>query len=353
MRLPFRIAGMVAALLALSPATAWAAGRCGLTTVSGGTATVNYDPFSPTAVSINITSLTLSRVNGPGGEKTSSINFYVTGQTPAQNGTTMSIVSATGSGSGTGFNQNIFYNFGSPGPSPLDNSSAPVPGIFRWVFSGNNAASDTFTVNMQINLPANLNLTAGNQLLFDIVYSCAGTGAGGPFSDTGTVSGAISANVKVLSALQASYAGTDLAFGEIGNVTNTQVTSSPASYRTAASNFIRVQSSGPYRVTLTSGNGYRMTYPTGNLATATQRVNYSLKFLGETRHESATTAITKTCSAAGVGSAFEDLLYLQATLREGGQGKQVAPDYRDLLTVTIEPLVVPDPAVNCNSFTVP
>lgn len=346
--------GLAALLVGLGVSVAPAAAEtCGLTTVSGGTASINYDPFNPTQSQIVITNLVLSRVNGSGGAKTSTINFYVTGQNANTNGTQLVINSSSGSGSGAGYNQNIYYNFGAAGPV-LSNTSSPPPGVFYWAFTGNNAASDLFTVNMQMTLPANLNITAGNTLPFDIVYSCAGTGGGGPFTATGTYSGAIVVNVHILSALQASYAGQNLAFGEIGQVTTAQALGAPASYRTSPNNYIRVQSSGPYQVNLTSANGYKMTFPGGNLSQANQTIGYQLKFLGDIRSPTATAPINHTCVRAGVGNAFEQHLYLQGTLLEGGSTKMVAPNYQDILTVVISPQVYNTPATDvCGAYSVP
>ena len=68
-----------------------------------------------------------------------------------------------------------------------------------------------------------------------------------------------------------------------------------------------------------------------------QNIPYRLKFLGQTRHQAATTPVSFVCNRAGVGLIAEDHLNLQAQLDEGGVGKLVSPDYRDTLTVTITP----------------
>lgn len=350
MQLPVRLSAIAALFVALIPLPALAAGKCGLTTVSGGTASSTYDPFNPSSSTINITGLILSRVNGAGGEKTSSLNFYVVGQSPNQNGSQMVVTSATGSGSGTGTGQNIFFNYNGPFPSPLDNSSSPVPGIFRWTFSGNNAASDLFTVNMTVTLPSNLNLPASTDLRFDIVYSCAGTGGGGPFTDTGTYSNAITASVTVESKLRASFAGglvgavPAVAFGEIGNETT-------GGLKTPSNNYIRVQSTSPYKVNLTSKNKFYMTVEGNPTTDANQKVGYDLKFLGVTLAPgTASGIVNKQCDRAGVGDDVEDKLYIQARLAEGGAGKAPSTDYIDELSVSIEPLNIGtgDPGTNCD-----
>lgn len=331
------------------------AATCGIISSGTTSATVTYDPFNPTGLGSTSITLQLSRVNGSGGQKTDIVNFYLKAQNANANGTTVVANSVIVDGNSSGTGLDVFYDSTeSPpvvAPTSVDPSSANK--FLKIAFTGNNAASDFATVNFTVQLPPNLNLSNSATLSFDAIFACSTTGGGSPTQQTGQISNAISFPIKILSALQASYAGTDLAFGEVGNATTTQVGATPANYRTSADNYIRVQSSGPYKVTLTSGNAYRMTYPSGSLVTANQRINYSLKFLGLTRDETSTAAITRTCTRAGVGGAFEDKLYLQATLREGGQGKVVAPNYRDLLTVTIEPLVVPDPILDCNAYTVP
>lgn len=344
----FRRAIFVAAVAAASlPGTAWAAGRCGLVTVSGGTANLTYDPFSGNNTTITLAGVQLSRVNGPGGEKTANIEFYVKGTTSAQNGTVLIPTSATGSGMGGPTGGNIFFGTNQSPPILNINSGSPAPGVFRWVFSGNNAASDVFTLNLQIQLPANLNLNAGTTLPFDIVYSCNGTGGGGPFTDTGTVSNALVVNVTVLSGLQASYVGSVLDFGEVGNVTTAQVTAAPATYTTPNTNYIRVASSGPYSVALSSQNGYKLTFAGGSLGNPGQTLDYQAQFLGQTRSAASPTFSTVTCVRAGTDAA-SGILPIRATLLEGGQGKTPASLYNDILTVTVTPLLSTVPSQqNC------
>lgn len=345
------LGAFVAACVAILAPGAAQAARCGLTTVSGGNTTTVYDPFNPAATTVNVTNLVLSRVNGANGEKTSSINFFIQGQSPAQNGSTIVFSSGSGSGSGTGYNQNLFFNYGSTGPSPLNNSSSPPAGVFRWEFSGNNAQSDTFTVSASITLPQNLNLTAGTQLSFDIVYSCAGTGGGGQFSETGTVPGAITANIEVRSALRASFVGTALDFGELAQISDAQA----SAIKTSTSNYVRVQSSGPYSVSLavdsTDANPFTLTPGASATTDPLQRIRYSLKFLGQTRSATATSAITQTCARAGVGDSVEDRLPLQGTLIDGGSNKAVSPSYSEYLIVTVTPLAVGTSApVDCGNI---
>jgi len=331
----------------LSPGAAFAAGKCGLTTVSGGTANLTYDPFNNNNTNITLTGVQLARVNGAGGEKTSNLEFYVKGTTAAQNGTVLIPVSATGSGSGGPTGSNIFFGTNQTPPTLNISAGSPAPGVFRWAFTGNNAASDVFTLNMTLQLPANLNLNAGTTLPFDIVYSCNGTGGGGPFTDTGTVTNAIVVNVTVLSGLQASYVGTNLDFGEVGNLTNAQVLGAPATYTTPTTNYIRVASSGPYSVAVTSANNYKLTFPGGSLANPVQTLAYKALFLGQQRTTASPTFTTVTCVRAGTDAAA-GILPIRATLLEGGQGKTPAGNYSDVITVTVTPLLSTVPSQqNC------
>jgi hypothetical protein len=331
----------------ISPGAAFAVGKCGLTTVSGGTANLTYDPFNGTTTSINLTGVQLSRVNGAGGEKTANLEFYVKGTTAAQNGTVLIPISATGSGSGGPTGSNIFFGTNQSPPTLNISAGSPAPGVFRWSFTGNNAASDIFTLNLTLQLPANLNLNAGSTLPFDIVYSCNGTGGGGPFTDTGTVSNAIVVNVIVLSGLQASYVGTNLDFGEVGNLTTAQVLAAPATYTTPTTNYIRVASSGPYKVDVASQNNYKLTFAGGSLGNANQTLAYKGLFLGQTRTTASPTFTTVTCVRAGTDAAA-GILPIRATLLEGGQGKTPASVYSDTITVTVTPLLSTVPSQqNC------
>lgn len=348
MKLPPRFLAVVALFGALMNAPAMA-GDCGFTTVSGGTASSSYDPFNQGGATITISGVQLKRKNIQGGEKTNTINFYVRGTSPNQNGTILQITGPSGSnsGSGSGFNQNIFHN--SSGPFPAhSNQEPPLPGTARWEFSGNNDASDLFTVNMSVQLPANLNLQASSTLVFDIHYSCTGNGQ---YTETGSVPGAISVAVTVQSALRASFAGDlvgatpALAFGEIGNEV-------AGGKKTSNGSYIRVQATAPYKVGLSSERDFNMTVGGTATANANQKVGYNLKFLGITKTAGTTglNAISnKQCNRPGVGDNLEDKLYIQAQLAEGGAGKAPSGNYFDTLTVTIEPLAIPasDPGFVC------
>lgn len=341
-----------AGLLGANPA---AAATCGIVSSGTSTAEVPYDPFNPTGLGSTQITLQLQRINGGGGEKTDIVNFYLRAGNANANGTQIVANSVVVEGNVEGLGYDVFYDSTETPPivSPTSVSPTAANKFLKIYFTGNNPASDYATVNFTVTLPPNLNLTSSANLSFDAVFGCSTTGGGNPTQQTGQIPNAITFPIRVLSALQASYAGTSLDFGEIGNVTTPDVQTSPGSYRTPNTNYVRVQSSGPYQVDLTSQNGYRMTFPGGNLGDPNQRVNYSLKFLGETRSATAATAISKVCTRAGVGTAFEDHLFIQATLQEGGQGKMVAPNYRDILTVVVSPLSVPDPGLDCNAFVTP
>src|SRR5215213_8537060 len=131
-----------AAVTLASPAEAQVVRRC-LVTAQSSPALATYDPFNPTALTINNLSITFTRDNGPGGAKPATIDLYVQATTSAANGTQLIPISVVGAGSATGLNQNIFYN--TPGAVPnitTPLSNTPVPGVLRWDYSGNNAASD-------------------------------------------------------------------------------------------------------------------------------------------------------------------------------------------------------------------
>lgn len=343
MRSLVALAGFVAgALLASSNAHAQTR-RC-LVTASSPPAVATYDPFHPTALSVNSVQITFVRSNGPGGAKPSTIDMYLKSNDSKANGVQLIPVSVVGSGSATGLNQNIFYDTPGPTPNitvPLGNS--PVPGVLRWDYSGNNDASDVFTVLFNVSLPPNLDLTASTALIFNIEYGCNGTGGGPPFSERAVAPNAFTLNITVLSALQASFVGTAIDFGEVGNKTDADVAATPI----VQTGYIRVASSGVYSVNMTSAQNYRMTYLGGNPAVSSQSLGYQLTFVGETRSPANTAAISKTCGRAGVPLSNGQLLPVTATLLEGGKTRTPAPQYKDTLTVTLTPLLVPASATSC------
>jgi hypothetical protein len=360
----FKYATIKAMLLALTAMllgwsnTAFAQATCGITGSSTASPAI-YDPFSPTGLATTQITLNLTRVNGAGGQKTDIVNFYLRSNNSNANGVQIIPRSAAIVGSVTGFNQNIFYNNPGPVPTVAPTSLNPIPpnNFLKLEFTGNNAASDTAAVVFDVMFPANLNLNASTSLAFDAIFACSTTGGGPSTQQTGSIPNAVVFPVTVLSALQASFAGTALDFGEVGTVTNLMAPTTT----TGTGNYVRVQSSGAYVVTLSSQNAYRLKHPTGSLAVPLERIAYSLRFLGQTKNNvsSPTTgavSITQNCARAGVGSAFEDRLYLMATLDEGGQGKtpSLSGNYTDILTVTITPQSIATSfPTDCNAFTVP
>jgi hypothetical protein len=317
---------------------------CGIT----GSATANaanYDPFNPTGLGTTSVQLSLRRVNGNGGQKTNIVNFYLKGQSAAADGITIVPTSVVVEGNSTGTGLNIFYNFSQAGPivAPTSQSPSGSNRFLKIEFTGNNASSDFATVNFNVTLPANLNLNASATLPFDAIFACSTTGGGQPTQQTGTIANAISFPITVLSALQATYVGTALDFGDVGDVAAGQTTGP-----TSINNHVRVRSSGPYSLTMTSQNGFKLTFPGGNLTQPLQTLLYSTKFVGQTRSAASPTFTTITCLRAGVPAAEADILPLQATLLEGGQGKMAAANYSDILTITVTPLVASAPAQqNC------
>jgi hypothetical protein len=154
----------------------------------------------------------------------------------------------------------------------------------------------------------------------------------------------------VLSALQASYVGPALDFGEVGERTDSEVATNPGT-RTG---YIRVASSGPYSVDMTSANGYRLRYPGSSVAVGSGPTNDSLRyettFVGQTRSPSNVLPITRICNRAGLAGTPPSqgiLVPLAVKLLDGGQGRNPAPNYQDTLTVTVTPLVAPQSGINC------
>lgn len=305
------------AMLLLSIPDAHATGNaCSL---SGATATSigNYNPFTGPQFDQVSVNLNLTRYVGGGGHKTSDVDFY--------------LVQPTGSPAGVDIRyqgSSVLYTL--PATHPLRVPNGPA-GTVYYDFGGN-AKPDTVPFTFAISLPTGLDLGAGQPIKFDIVYICRGTGGLQDVQTPTSLPQAITLNINVQSALQASYAGPVFNFGEIGVVTDTQATSH------IINGAIRVASSGPYAVSIASTNGYRMTYPGGQATTTTQSVGYSVRLLGQTHMRTQPLPNPVACIRAGTGGA---LLPITATLQEGGVSKTPAPNYRDTITITVTPLAVP------------
>ena len=309
---------------------------------SSQSAALTYDPFSSAgATTTTPVTMTISRLNPSGGDRTEQVNLYLT--VPNANVPGIQIIPRTVTGSsnvtGSGTGNNIFYNFPTAPTLPSLGNTTGAGNFLTINYGDNSANGDTATVTFDIILPSNLDLTAISQLAFRANFSCRFKGTGNTkIYNSGFRNDAIVFPVTVLSALQASYAGPALDFGEVGDKTTGEILAASGSYTKTGN--IRVASSGPYIINMTSTNNYRLTFPGGNLATAGQTLTYNATLVGNTRNSasgtpgSAAAAITKTCVKAGVGGIF---LPLSVTLTEGGSAKTPAPAYTDFLNVTVTP----------------
>lgn len=346
MRLFTALMALIAAS-ALLPSTAEAQVRQCLVTAQSAPVVFQYDPFNPTALNLTNVSITFTRTNGPGGAHPDVIDMYIQSTNSGANGMQLIPISVVGSGTATGLGQNIFYD--TPGPVPnltVPLPGTPIAGVLRWNYSGNNAASDVFVVNFNVNLPPNLNLASSNSIVFDIQYGCNGTGGGPQFSERNVAPNAFTLSIHVKSGLQASFVGPALNFNEVGDKTDTDVTTVPI----IRSGDIRVASSGPYTIDMTSQQGYRMTYSGGNPATPAQNLEYQTTFLGEVRSPTNTAVITRTCTRAGLGApplSGGVLLPVSVRLLEGGIDEAPSALYQDNLIVTLTPLVALGQGVTC------
>jgi hypothetical protein len=314
---------------------------CGITGSAIGQAAI-YDPFSPVGLPTTRVTLTMQRLNPAGGGKTAIVAFYLTGQDDGSNNTIITPISAAGAVNIYGTNQNIFYNFGTPGPV-LNLATNTPPGYTIVEFTGNNAASDYVTVVFDIQLPANLDIAANPTIDYDVNYHCSGTGGGKPFEDDGVIPNAVSFPIKVLSGLQASYSGEILDFGEVGDKTDDDIAADEINY--TKTGLVNVRSSGPYTVDMVSQNGYQLTYPGGNLADPGQRLLYTATFAGQSVSSTTPPYTTVMCQRAGLDAIQ---LPLSVTLDEGGKTKAPSTQYQDIISITLAPLVGGTPGgLNC------
>jgi hypothetical protein len=215
----------------------------------------------------------------------------------------------------------------------------PPPGTISYNFGGNREP-DTARLDLVVTLPPGLDLRTGQSMSFDIAYVCSGTNGMDSVTTPATLPQAVAFKLNVLSALQASYVGPALDFGEIGGLANTDAGSR------VASGSLRIASSGPYLISMSAAHDYRMTYPGGDPSRREQSVRFSATLLGQTRSFASPNFFTVYCAAAGISG---EMVAMTVRLQEGGIGKNPSPDYRDVLTITVTPSVMlawPPPA-NC------
>lgn len=307
---------LAASLIPGSPLWAADCGVTGSTSQSIG----NYNPFV-SGISQANARINLTRRTGDGATRRVNFVFLRPGGAPAgldirYQGASVLVNSAAG--------------------VRLSVSSPPAGTIFHDF--GGNGQSDTITLDFVVTIPPGLDLRTGQSLSFDILYVCSAQGGMDAVSTPTILPQAVTLRLNVLSALQASYSGPALDFGEIGGVTTADAGGHVVTGQ------MRVASSGPYLVAMTSANRYRMTYPGGDVSDPDQTVRYFATLLGQTRSYSSPTFSSVYCAAAGIGGATAPL---SVRLQDGGQDKIPSPGYRDVLTITISPRVTlswPPPA---------
>lgn len=313
---------------------------CGVTGDATAPTTISYDPFSSSGLSQATIPLILRRNRG-----------LLTGRTDE-----VSLVLVAPAGTPTldityqGFR--VLYPEGSTAGRPRaltsNDNGAGAAGEIRYEFGGIFATDLSAPLNLRVTVPPGTDLSAGEPINLDILYICSGLGGMLSVPVPVRLAGAVRLNVNTVSALQASYAGAALDFGEIGEATTQTVQASPDRYTTTASNALRVRSSGPFQVQVRSQNNFRLTYPGGNLADANQTIGYRVRFLGQDITSNASLG-TRTCARAGVAGAGA-VLPIRATLTEGGASKTPSPSYVDTISITFSPVVSASGAQSCSGL---
>jgi hypothetical protein len=331
---PYSIGKLLLAILAGSLiAMRSDAAICGLQGSATGQASV-YNPFLGGALPKSRISLNVTRINPTGGGRTALVAFYLTARTAtAANNVAINAVSfqPTGGINIYGLNQNIFYNTGSAAPSLLLNTRTPV-GYAIVDFGGNTSGSDNLTLTFDIALPANLDVAASSRLAFDLNYRCSGAGGGKPFEETGSITDALSFPIKVLSGLEASYSGHVLDFGEVGTMTDADISKNQIAF--TKSGWVNVRSSGAFTLKLTSQNGYRLTFPGGDLSKTSQTLRYTARLAGTAMTSNGSSTATISCVRAGLTTLQ---IPISAELNEGGSLKAASSSYSDILSITVSP----------------
>ena len=321
-----------AASVAAEPALAQG-GTCGVTGTAVAPQSITYDPFSGAGLTQVSIPLKLTRFVGTQGAKTQQVNFVLVKPAGAPD------YQVTYGGS------SILYTVGNLGGHPQINSQAA--GEVNFNFGGGNSAGPfDMPFPLVVTVPGGLDLSAGLPIEFDIVYVCDGTGGMGNVSVPATLPNAVRINVNVVSALQASYVGQTLNFGNVDNKTTAQVLAAPLDFATSATtNNVRVASSGPYKVEVQSTNNYKL-----KISNGTDTLNYQAYFLGQTLKPTTPTFTAVTCQRATISGVN---LPIRARLVEGGVFKTPGV-YSDTITVTISPLL--DGATNqksCSTMALP
>jgi len=287
--------------------------------VTGGVTAGDYDPFSPTAVTFSGVSLTFTRaIAASGGGKTQTMHFYMRQPLGSPAGNQV-IWPLTG--------DNVLFTEGGFAPTFNNPSSPSQPTGVATVDWGGAAQPDVITQTVQVTIDPNYDPVAQPTIDFDLVYVCKGTGGYSNVTSPVTLAGVIHISIRVLSGLQASYAGPALDFGDLSEV---------SSGGAIESGLFHVRSSGAFNITLTSGNHFLMTYPGGPSTPGPGTIGYSLTFVGQTRQYGNETFSIPTCHRAGTNAV--QYIPITATLLEGGVGKTPSPTYMDVLTVTFSPI---------------
>lgn len=309
---------LAASLISASPLRAADCGVTGSTSQSIG----NYNPFV-SGISQANARVNLTRRTGSG--VTRRVNFVFVRPANAPAGLDIRYQGAS-----------VLVN--SAAGVQLSVNSPPAGTVFR-DFGGAGQAN-TLSIDFVVTIPSGLDLRTGESLTFDILYICSAQGGMNAVSSPTILPQAITLRLNVLSALQASYSGPALNFGEIADVTSADASGHVVTGQ------IRVASSGPYFVAMTSSNRYRMTYPGGDLSNSEETVRYFATLLGQTRSNSSPTFSTVYCAAAGIGG---ETVPLSVRLQDGGEGKVPSAGYRDVLTITITPTATLfwPPATDC------
>lgn len=325
---------VTAAVLAasLGGASVAAAQSCSLSGIGSGTGTINYDPFNPQPIANISTNITFTRPAQQGGAKTQSARFYFI--QPAGQPAYQILFNGV----------NVLYSAPFTNAPTLSNTGSISPTSAGTAIQVWGTASDpnTFIIPLVITVPPGLDLPASQQIRFDVRYVCKGTGGLSDVNSPLELSGAITFNINVLSALQASYAGPAMDFGEVGTTTTTTVLGAPLTYTKNGN--IRVASSGPYSVAMTSTNIYQLLAGGTGSTGSTGSLRYETKFLGQTLNPENPSFTTQNCNRA---TRAGHNLPISTRLLEGGQGKAPSPTYSDTLNVTITPLVNAASPANC------
>ena len=128
------------------------------------------------------------------------------------------------------------------------------------------------------------------------------------------------------------HIGSDIDFGEVGMMSDADISKNQIAYTKAG--WINVRSSGSFTLKLTSQNDYLLTFPGGDIGKTSQTLKYTARLAGKAVTRNGSDTATISCVRAGLTTMQ---IPVSAELNEGGSLKAASSSYSDILSITLSP----------------